>query len=449
MKGTAAKADNTIIKMIVSKIISFMKFLIETYKQSRIYTVIFIVVGILTAIAMTVGMENKEVINIVLVAMLYVIVFTVSGVIIDIIVNVFNAGKVINRIISYIVFIIWTLITVIPLLWMFYTSFKSNEEITLNPFTLPHALFDNLNDEYVVIPAALNVILDYDPEVDKRERLIIESTTIAPQRRLMVFFLVKEDLPPEIANLQVGDHLRVSQLPFPMQLKISWDTIWFNFTSAFIRGGLGVKFLNSVLYASVGTFFIVFFGLMIGFALSKMKFKKLSLFIGGLIGLGYLLSINSVIIPLFLMLSSVKLTDTHVGIILVYTAFGLPMAVMLSTQFLGGLPDSLIESAHIDGASTFRTFVSIIVPMSVPVAVTVGIINALGIWNEFLLVLVLASSESTKSLPVGVFSFSSLTSTQYGWQIAALVIAILPAMIIYFIFNKQISKGVVAGAIKG
>src|SRR4030042_1006798 len=118
---------------------------------------------------------------------------------------------------------------------------------------------------------------------------------------------------------------------------------------------------------------------MIGFALSKMGFKKLSFIIGGLIGLGYLLSINSVIIPLFLTLKVFKLTDTHLGIILTYTAFGLPMAVMLSSQFIGGLPDSLIESAYIDGASTLRMFLSIIVPMSMPVAITVGIINAMGI----------------------------------------------------------------------
>lgn len=360
-----------------------------------------------------------------------------------------NVTFVISKIVSYTVFILWTLITVIPLLWMLWSSFKSNEELTRDIYSFPHDLFDNFNDEYVVIPPALNVTLNWDPKVDKRERLIIESTTIAPTRRLMVYFIIKDNLPPEIANLQVGDHLRISQLPFRIKMRIHWLTIWFNFRSAFIRGRLAIKFINSIIYAGVATTFIVFFGLMIGYALSKMEFKRLSYFIGGLIGLGYLISINSVIIPLFLTLSAVKLADTHLGIILVYTAFGLPMSVMLSTQFISGLPDSLVESAHIDGASTFRAFASIIVPMSVPVATTIAILNGLGIWNEFLLVLVLASSEATKSLPVGVFSFSSQTSTQQGWQLAALVIAIFPAMVIYFIFNKRIARGVVAGAIKG
>ncbi len=359
------------------------------------------------------------------------------------------SGGLVGKIVSYAVFTIWALITVLPLIWMAYSSFKSNDELITNIFALPHDLFVNREDEYLVIPPALNVILPYDPDVDKRERLIIESATISPGRRLMLHFLLKEELPPELAKLQPGDNLRVSQLPPPLRRKVSWSTIWFNYSAAFIRGGLGLKFVNSVIYTGVSTFLIALLALMISFALSKMPFRKLSVIVLALIGMGYLLSIQSVIIPLFLMLTSAKLTDTHFGIIIVYTAFGLPLAVLLMTQFMRGLPDSLIESAYMDGASAFRTFASIMVPMSTPVIVTVGIISALGIWNEFLLVLVLASSEATKSLPVGVYSFTSLMGTQLGWQLAALVIATVPAMAVYLSFNKRITRGVVAGALKG
>lgn len=350
---------------------------------------------------------------------------------------------------AYLVFSAWALITILPLFWMAYSSFKSNEEITKNVYALPHALFDNDGDEYLVIPPQLNVRPDYDAEKDTRERLIIESTSIAPTRRLLVHFLVKEDLPPELASLKAGDTLRVYQLPPKMRSAIHWRTVWFNYRAAFVRGGLAGKFVNSIVYVSVSTTCIVLFGLMLGFALSKMAYRKASAFIMALIGLGYLISINSLIVPLFLLLRSIKLTDTHLGMILVYTAFGLPMATMLSAQFIKGLPDSLIESAFIDGATIGRAFLSIIVPMTVPVITTVGIVNALGIWNEFLLVLVLASSEFTKSLPVGVFSFSSLQSTEQGWQVAALMMAVLPALIVYFIFNKRLTRGVVAGAVKG
>ncbi|MGM0432680.1 MAG: carbohydrate ABC transporter permease, partial [Spirochaetota bacterium] len=122
-----------------------------------------------------------------------------------------------GRIVSYSIFIFWALITILPLIWMGYSSFKSNEELIKDIYALPKALFDNRNDEYMVIEPQLNVIPDYDPETDTRERLIIESTTISPGRRLMVHFLLKEDLPEEIAALKPGDTLRLNQLPASMR----------------------------------------------------------------------------------------------------------------------------------------------------------------------------------------------------------------------------------------
>ena len=358
-------------------------------------------------------------------------------------------SAVVGRVISYVVFISWVLITVLPLIWLGYSSLKSNEELTLDIFALPHDLFDNTYDEYEVIAPQLNVIPDWDTEKDPRERIILESTSINPGRRLMIFFIIKEDMPPEIQALQPGDRITLNQLPVNERRRISRNTMWFNYESAIVRGGLGPKFINSILYAGVSTFLIIMLGLMVGFATSKFQYKKASAVILAVIGFGYLISQHQLIIPLFLMFSKLGLTDTRIGMILAYTAFGLPVSAILSSQYMRGLPSSLIESAKIDGASTFRTFMSIMVPMCKPVMVTVGILSALGIWNEFLMVLVLASTEATKSLPVGVFSFSSLTGTQLGWQLAALVIATLPTMIIYFVFQKQLTKGVVGGAIKG
>jgi raffinose/stachyose/melibiose transport system permease protein len=359
------------------------------------------------------------------------------------------AVAVIGKIISYLVFIGWALLTILPLFWLGYSSLKSNEELTRDIYAFPRDLFDNAEDEYRVITADLNTILDYDPVEDPRERIIVESTTIAPGRRLMVHFLVKEEMPPEIQALEVGDTLTVIQLPADWQRRISRKTRWFNYSSAWTRAGMTTKFLNSILYAGGSTFLIIFFGMMMSFAVSKLPFKRLSTVVIGVVGLGYLLSINSVIIPLFLMLTGVGLTDTHLGIMLVYIAFGFPMALLLGSQFMRGLPTSLLESATIDGASYFQAFWRIIMPMTTPVVITVSIISGLGIWNEFLLVLVFASSEATKSLPVGVYSFSSLTGTQLGWQLAALVIATIPVVTIYLLYSKQLTKGVVAGAVKG
>lgn len=371
-----------------------------------------------------------------------------------------RVGQGISKGISYFIFGLWAVITIAPLLWMAYSSFKTNEELNANIYSLPNAMFNNKNDEYIVVAPQLNIVypdkikkeMDIVPNnfSDINEKLVIlESTTIGGGRRIMIQFVKRSDLSPEMnARLVKGEKIKLHELPKSYQRKISWNTIWWNYTSAWTRGGLGMKFLNSIIYTVGSTFFVVLFGLMIGYGVSKFKYKKIAAFISALIGLGYLLDVNQVIIPLFLMMTNIGLTDTHLGIILVYIAFGLPLSVMLCSQFIKGLPSSLIESAYIDGAKPFRTFISIIVPMTTPVIVTISIMTALGIWNEFLLVLIFASKELTKSLPVGVYSFSSRTGIQLGWQIAALIIATIPVMIVYFTFQKELAKGVAGGAIK-
>ena len=354
-----------------------------------------------------------------------------------------------SKFVSYFILIFCTLITILPLFWMAYSSFKSNEEITRDIYAFPKELFWNNDDKYVIIKDSISLVRPYNTKKDTRERLIIESTTISSGKKVMVYYLIKDKLPEKISRLNIGDTFYLRELPLSMRIRVSWQTAWFNYRAAFEKGGLGLKFLNSILYTVVSTFLIVILGLMIAFGLTKFNYKKISLFIMGFIGLGYLISQQSVIIPLFLMMSSLNLTDTHIGIILVYTAFGLPLAVLLMTQFMKGLPNSLIESAEIDGSNMINIFIKIISPMCIPVVVTVIIFSALGIWNEFLLVLVLASSKATKSLPVGVYSFTSIVASQLGWQMAALVIATFPTIIAYLIFQKQLNQNVVGGAIKG
>lgn len=364
-----------------------------------------------------------------------------------------------SRKLSYLIFITWTIVTIAPLLWMTYSSFKTNEELTRNIYSFPKAMFDNKNDEFVLVEPQLNII--YPKKLIKKYNIIpskydeinqnliiIGSKTIAPQKRIKIHFLERQYVPESINVLKKGDSVVLNELPVKYRISISWNTIWWNYTSAWVRGGLALKFLNSIIYTFISTFFVVLFGLMIGYGVSKFKYAKISLIISALIGLGYLLDINQVIIPLFLMLTKLNLTDKHVGIILVYVAFGLPMSFMLASQYIRGLPNSLVESAYIDGATPMKTFFSIIVPMSIPVIITISIMTGLGIWNEFLLVLVMASKEFTKSLPVGVYSFSSRTGIQLGWQIAALIIATLPVLVVYFTFQKNLSEGVAGGALK-
>ena len=377
---------------------------------------------------------------------------------------------------SYFIFILWTLITVAPLIWMTYSSFKTNEELTKDIYSLPKELFHAKDGFLDVVEPQTNIkypngmleklgIVNDAGKGDTKNRteinkhiMILESPTIGAHKRIKVHFIIRDSLPADLKTSDgrilrdiqpgVGVQVKVSDFPSAVQAKISWQTVWWNYTSAWIRGELGLKFINSLIYTIASTFLVVLLGLMIGYATTKFKYKKVSAIIAALIGLGYLLDVNQLLVPLFLMLTKMKLTNTHIGIILVYVAFGLPMSVMLSSTYIRGLPYSLVESAYIDGATPFRTFISIIVPMTVPVIVTISIMTALSIWNEFLLVLVMASAEATKSLPVGIFSFSSRTGIQLGWQIAALIIATAPVLVVYFAFQKKLAEGVAGGAIK-
>ncbi len=380
-------------------------------------------------------------------------------------------GRYLAKPLSYFVFVLWTVITIAPLVWMAYSSFKTNEELTKDMYSLPSDLFHQKERTFDVVksqagdsinwPAGYLESLglkkkDYDG-INKRV-LILESETIGMHRRVFIFFFDREKLPDgfklsdgrDLKTLKPGKDvkLKVSDLPKSWQRKIHWQSIWWNYTSAWRRGELSNKFLNSVIYTVVSTFLVVFLGLMLGYGVSKFKYKKTAALVAALIGLGYLLDVNQVLVPLFLMMANLGLTDTHIGIILIYTAFGLPMAVMLSSTFIKGLPNSLIESAYIDGATPFRSFVSIIVPMTVPVIITISIMTALGIWNEFLLVLVMASRDGTKSLPVAIYSFSGKQGLQLGWQVASLILATLPILIVYFSFQSNLAEGVAGGAIK-
>ena len=371
---------------------------------------------------------------------------------------------------SYFIFILWTAITVTPLLWMAYSSFKTNEELTKDIYALPYELFHARSAAFNVVAPQTNIMypdgfLEKLGITSSRERdlinekvIILESPNIGANKRLKVHFILRDEIPDgwttsdgrDLKNIQPGVDVQImcSDLPSKIQWRISWQTLWWNYTSAWQRGALGMGFINSVIYTVVSTFLVVLLGLMLAYGTTKFSFKKTAAVVAALIGLGYLLDINQLIVPLFLMLSNLGLTNTHIGVILVYVAFGLPLAVMLGATFIRGLPDSLVESAYIDGASPFRTFISIIIPMTIPVIVTISIQSALGIWNEYLLVMVMASAEATKSLPVGIFSFSSRTGLQLGWQIAALIIATIPVLVVYFIFQKDLAKGVAGGAIK-
>jgi raffinose/stachyose/melibiose transport system permease protein len=205
---------------------------------------------------------------------------------------------------------------------------------------------------------------------------------------------------------------------------------------------------NSIIYTLGATAGIVVFSVLAGFAFAKIPRKATKPIYASFV-IGLLLSVQSLLIPLFLEVNILGIYNTRIAVLLVYIGAGLPMGIYLATEFIKGIPTSLVESARIDGAPYFKIFMSIILPMTLPVATTLAIINITGIWNEFALINILVSKTELKSLPLGMFRFSGSLSSDWGKQFAALTVGMAPMLVFYFIFRRQITKGVTAGAVKG
>ncbi|AEF84884.1 ABC transporter, permease protein [Treponema primitia ZAS-2] len=232
--------------------------------------------------------------------------------------------------------------------------------------------------------------------------------------------------------------------------KLALPKLWFpgNYPYAWKLGKFGMLLLNSLFYTIVTVMGVVVFGFMAGFAFAKIKNKATPL-LHGMFIVGILITLQSIMVPLFLMVNTVHLYDTRLGILIPYIGIGLPMGVYLSTEYIRHIPEALIESARLDGTGYLKTFFFIIFPMSAPVAMTVGILTFTGTWNEFMLINILAASDTIKSIPVGVGRFSGALASDYGKQFSALVIGLIPMLLFYLIFRRQITKGVAAGAVKG
>jgi raffinose/stachyose/melibiose transport system permease protein len=232
--------------------------------------------------------------------------------------------------------------------------------------------------------------------------------------------------------------------------KLALPKLWFtgNYPYAWRMGKFGVLMANSVFYTSVTVIAVVVLGFMASFAFAKIRNKATPL-LHGIFIIGILLTLQSILVPLFLMVNSVGLYNTRLGVLIPYIGIGLPMGVYLGTEFMKGIPDALIESARIDGAKYPRIFTGIVFPMCAPVAMTVGILAFTGTWNEFMLINILTSDDSIKSLPVGINRFSGALASDYGKQFSALVTGMIPMVVFYLVFRKQITRGVAAGSVKG
>ncbi len=219
-----------------------------------------------------------------------------------------------------------------------------------------------------------------------------------------------------------------------------------NYPQIILNSGVPTWLVNSLIIAVIVTFLTIIFSAMAAYALAKLNFKgNRAFFIYFLLGI--LVPAEATIVPLFITVNSMNLIDTYAGMILPSIAGSMNLIIMVT--FFKGLPDELLEAAKIDGAGEVRIFFQIVLPLSKTIIATVCIFAFVGSWNNYLWPLLCAMSESLFTLPIGIPTLAGTYTVDYVIPLTASMVASLPMIIIYIIFEKQIVAGITSGAVKG
>lgn len=275
-----------------------------------------------------------------------------------------NTKSKIMTAIIYIFLVLMAFLYIVPLLWIFTVSFKTNKEIFTNPFGLPEHLF-----------------LD-------------------------------------------------------------------NFTFSWSAGNLGTATLNSFIVCAVTLVLSMLIGSMAAFAIGRLRWKLSKLCMTYFL-LGMMIPVHCVMIPLFTRFAKMGLSNTLTGLVLPYLTFSLPITIYIMTGFFQSMPNELFESACIDGASIYKMFAQVALPLSKTGLFVTGLMTFVNNWNELLLAMVFISDDTKKTLPVSLSKFVGPYNTNYSQMFAAIIIAIIPTIVVYCAFSNQIVEGLTAGAVKG
>ena len=229
-----------------------------------------------------------------------------------------------------------------------------------------------------------------------------------------------------------------------MPKKIQWG----NYVKAVVDGNFLWYLKNSILINGLAVLLVIVVSIMSAFACRRMKWK-LSTFVKTLLLMGLMIPIHATLLPNYKIYSRLGMTDTIWALLIPYVAFSLPQGLFLMTSFMESIPVELEEAAVMDGCGIYRILFQIITPMLKSSIATVAIMTFLNNWNEFMMASTYLSSDKWKTLPFSVLEFTGEYSSNYAVQFAVMALTAAPAVIVYIILNKHITKGVAMGAVKG
>lgn len=222
-----------------------------------------------------------------------------------------------------------------------------------------------------------------------------------------------------------------------------------NWARAWNEASIGTYFLNSAIVVGGALVITMLLGSLLAYAIARYEFPGNRLLYYTFV-CGLLFPVFLALVPLFFVVKQLHLLGTYSGLVLVYAAYALPFTVFFLTSFFRSLPASVAEAAFVDGCSHWRVFFQVMLPMARPGLVSVGIFNFLGLWNQYLLPLVLNPDPDRYVLAQGLAALSVSQGYASDWSglFAGLTIAALPVLAAYIIFQRQIRTGLTSGAIK-
>ena len=212
-------------------------------------------------------------------------------------------------------------------------------------------------------------------------------------------------------------------------------------------GAFAHYFVNSLIVTLGSLAAVLLFGAMAAFALSEYRFrgnKMLALYLS----LGIMVPIRLGTVAILNMMVASHLVGTHLALILIYTAQGLPVAVFILSEFMQGISKDLKDAGRIDGLSEYTIFFRLVLPLLRPAVATVAVFTMIPIWNDLWFPLIVAPGEATKTVTLGAQVFIGQFVTNWNAVLAALTLAILPVLFLYLLFSRQLIRGITAGAVK-
>ena len=213
------------------------------------------------------------------------------------------------------------------------------------------------------------------------------------------------------------------------------------------QGDFATYFQNSFIVTIVSIALVLLFGAMAAFALSEYRFRGNTL-TGLYMAIGIMIPIRLGTVAILQGMVAAGLVNTLTALILVYTAQGIPLAIFILSEFMRTVSDDLKNAGRIDGLSEYAIFFRLVIPLVRPAMATVAVFTMIPIWNDLWFPLILAPAEATKTVTLGSQIFIGQFVTNWNAVLAALSLAILPILVLYVIFSRQLIRGITSGAVK-